>query len=67
MPGTVSLTIGSRVAFINGVTRVRLDEPARMMNGTIYVSPRFLRLVTGERTVWDQGSRTLIFKPAPRP
>lgn len=58
--GIVRLSVGSRIAVVNGNRRVRLEAPAQWLNGTVYVPRKFVDLVTGTRTNWDAGSRTVI-------
>jgi hypothetical protein len=61
--GNVRLSVGSRIAVINGNRRVRLDAPAQRLNGTIYVPAKFLSLASGEDYTYDRDSRTLILSP----
>ncbi|HLV80753.1 MAG TPA: copper amine oxidase N-terminal domain-containing protein [Chthonomonadaceae bacterium] len=58
--GDVRMTAGSRVAVVNGYRRVLLDNPARWMNGTLYVPSRFFGFATGQPVRWDSGSQTVI-------
>lgn len=61
--GPVRINVGSRVAVIDGSRRVRLDTPAQIMNGTIYVPARFLALATGDSVQYDASSRTVVLTP----
>jgi Copper amine oxidase N-terminal domain len=58
--GTARLTVGSSVAWANG-SRVPLQTPARIINGTLYVPDRFVEVATGMRARWDDSSQTLLF------
>ncbi len=60
---TVKLSMDSSVAIVNdvnGTRRVRLEAPARRLNGTEYVPMRFLALATGTEANYDAGSRTIV-------
>jgi hypothetical protein len=53
--GDVRANVGSTEAWANG-GRVRLEEPARSVEGTLSVPDRFLELATGMRASWDASS-----------
>jgi len=56
--GDVRATVGRTEVWVSG-QRVSLEEPARSMEGTLYVPDRFLELATGMRAFWDESSQTL--------
>lgn len=56
--GEVRIAIGSRIAVVNGVQRVRLEAPAQIFKSTTYVPMRFLGVVTGKTVGWDGASKT---------
>jgi len=61
--GNIRLSVGSRIAVINGSRRVRLDAPAQKLNGTIYVPAQFLALATGDDYHYDKSTRTVVLVP----
>jgi hypothetical protein len=58
--GTVRLAVGSSIAVVNNRRRVRLDAPAQILNGTLYVPMRFFGLVMGRPVMFDSGSQTVL-------
>jgi hypothetical protein len=56
----VRVTMGSSIAVVNGTDRVRMDTPAQLVNGVVYVPMKFLSLATGYDVKYDSGSRTVI-------
>jgi len=65
--GPVRVTIGSRVAVVNGDQRVTLEGPARLRNDVVYVPVRFLELATGRRADFDRETRTITLSPREAP
>jgi hypothetical protein len=57
--GKVRMTVGSRVAFVNGERRV-LRAPSEMRDGVVYVPMQFVGWLTNGSTSWDKDSRTVI-------
>jgi len=53
----VQLTIGSRIAFVNG-SQVALDVPAMVVAGRTLVPLRFVSEAMGAHVQWDPASRT---------
>ena len=62
--GEVRIAIGSRIAVVNGVQRVRLEAPAQIFKSTTYVPMRFLGVVTGKTVGWDAASKTATLSDA---
>ena len=56
----VRIGVGSRIAVVNGVKRVRLNATAKKINGTTYVPATFFDLLTGTKHDWDSQSQTLV-------
>jgi len=56
--GDVRATVGRTEVWVSG-QRVSMEEPARSIEGTLYVPDRFLELATGMRASWDESSQTL--------
>ncbi|WP_158289323.1 stalk domain-containing protein [Paenibacillus flagellatus] len=54
---TVKLTVGDRVAYVNGEP-VSLDAPARLVNGYTMAPVRFVGETFGGTVSWDGDSRT---------
>ena len=57
---TVRMSIGSRIALVNGNQRVRLEAPVQKLNGTVYVPLKALALVTDQNVSYDSSSRTVM-------
>src|SRR5574341_2256879 len=55
----IQLTIGSRVAFVNG-RQVMLDVPAMAVRGRTLVPLRFVSEAMGARVDWDPTSQTVF-------
>ncbi len=55
---TVSLSIGSTTADVNGQKRV-LSVPAQLINGNTYIPLRFVGEALGDNVVYDSASRTI--------
>lgn len=55
---TIQLTIGSKIAIVNGIER-ELDVPARIINGHTVVPLSFLREPLGARILWEQWEQTV--------
>jgi len=55
----VQLTIGSRIAFVNG-SQVALDVPAMVVAGRTLVPLRFVSEAMGAHVQWDPASRTVF-------
>ncbi|WP_127583927.1 stalk domain-containing protein [Paenibacillus koleovorans] len=56
---TVSLSIGSKTAFVNGKPQ-QLEESAQLVNGYTMAPARFIGEVFGGEVVWDGRTRTVI-------
>lgn len=56
--GDTRLVVGDNSAFVDG-RRVRLDTPAQLVDGVLYVPTQFLEEATDLRADWDADSRTL--------
>lgn len=54
-----SITVGSRIAVINGHNGMTLPATCRFMNGSIYVPKEFFQAVTSKRVHWDSASQTM--------
>ena len=54
----ISLTIGSKEAFVNGVL-VTLDVPAKIINGVTFVPVMFIAESTGAKVDWD-GEKKIV-------
>jgi hypothetical protein len=59
----VQLTIGSRVAFVNG-SQVALDVPAMIVAGRTLVPLRFVSEAMGAHVQWDAVGRTVLVTSA---
>jgi len=55
---TVTLTIGSRTAYVNG-RAVALDVPPQIIEGTTFVPLRFVAEATGAEVKWQADTRTV--------
>jgi plastocyanin len=60
IPVSVILSAGKKTATVNGVT-VTLNTPPKVLNGTLYVSHRFLGEQLGAQVKWNQNQRSLIY------
>ena len=56
---TVTLTIGSDIAYINGKS-VRLEAPARVLNDRTMVPLRFIMEIFDADVDWEQDTRTVL-------
>ncbi len=59
--GPTRITANSSIAVVNNTRRVRLQSPARRLNGVLYVPLKFLEAATNYTVAWDASSRTAVF------
>jgi len=58
------IKIGERVAWINN-KEIKMDTPAKVVNGRTLVPIRFISEATGAKVVWDGQQRTINITSAP--
>lgn len=61
---TVTIQIGSYVGWV-GDTKVGLEVPPRILEGSTYVPLRFVSESFGAAVAWDGATRTISITPAP--
>ena len=56
----VKVTLGSRIAIVNGSRRVSMGGQAKRINGTTYVPVQYFDLLTGSASEWDSSTQTVV-------